>query len=224
MTSSSIVGPQSGCSSSDGTADPGTEYIAVTNAVGGIHESICAEDWVPVLEQLGLQAAGLRREYFLSEMPVPGTLEVWVVDDAYTYDGVDRELLSDGSSVLDHCDTAGCFIFDYVQERNSILMEEYVPSPLAEVNIRYELPVALSPSRAKTTCSPVRSTKAIENVAAFCGKPFRCPEPASAVRGSLAEQRAPSRRNGLVLRTERPEGPWRRARHRPGPPAARHLR
>jgi hypothetical protein len=72
-------------------------------------------------------------------MPVPGTLEVWVVDDAYTYDGVDRELLSDGSSVLDHCDTAGCFIFDYVQERNSILMEEYVPSPLAEVNIRYEL-------------------------------------------------------------------------------------
>jgi hypothetical protein len=139
VTFSSIVGPQSGCSSSTGDAEPGTEYIAVTNAVGGIHESICVDDWVPVLEDLGLQAAGLRREYFLSELPVPGTLEVWVVDESYVYDGVDQALLADGSSIASHCPSQGCFTYEYSEARNSILMEEYVPSPLAEINIRYDL-------------------------------------------------------------------------------------
>jgi hypothetical protein len=138
---SAIVGPQTGCA----TAEAGSEYIAVTNAIGGIHESICEEDWVPVLEDLGLQAAGLRREYFLSELPVPGTVDVWVRDGDYTYYGIDRLLLADGSTVADHCETTACFKFDYLPERNSILMEEYVPSPLAEINIQYELLGAFQP-------------------------------------------------------------------------------
>jgi hypothetical protein len=139
ITFSSIVGPQTGCTSSTGQAEPGTEYIAVTNAIGGIHESICEEDWVPVLEELGLQAAGLRREYFLSELPVPGSIELWVVDENFTYYGVDLALLADGSAVADHCPTTGCFVYEYQEARNSILMDQYVPSPLAEINIRYQL-------------------------------------------------------------------------------------
>ncbi len=127
VTFSSIVGPNSGCL----TAEPGTEYIAITNAVGGIHESICRQDWIPVLEDLGLQAAGLRREYFLSDLPVPGTVEVWVVDGGFVYTGLDR-------ARDEECESS-CFGYDYNPSRNSILMEEFVPSPLAQINIRYEL-------------------------------------------------------------------------------------
>lgn len=135
VTYSSIVGPVGGCA----TADPGTEYLAVTNAVGGIKESICEDDWVPVLEALGIQAAGLRREYFLSEMPVPGTLDVWVVDGDYVYDGVNAADLEGGADIVDLCEQDICFTYDYDQTRNSILMSDFVPGPLAEVNIRYEL-------------------------------------------------------------------------------------
>lgn len=144
---SSIVGPQGGCA----TADPGTEYIAVTNAVGGIHESICKSDWVPVLEQLGLQAAGLRREYFLSEIPVPGTIEVWVVDGNYEYNGLEESLVEDGEAFSEACqrvmesENAICFPFTYDASRNSILMEDFVPSPLAEINISYELLAGYQP-------------------------------------------------------------------------------
>lgn len=140
VTFSSIVGPTGGCP----TADAGVEYLAVTNAVGGIHESICAEDWVPVLEELGLQAAGLRREYFLSELPVPGTVEVWVIDGDFTYEGVDESLLT-GDNFDDVC-TSVCFSYKYEADRNSILMEEFVPSPLAEINIRYELLSGFQPT------------------------------------------------------------------------------
>lgn len=126
VTFSSIVGPRNGCT----TAEPGTDYLAITDAVGGIAYSICESDWQPVLEQLGLQAAGLKREYFLSEVPVADTLEVTVVDGEYTYDGA-----------LDACDpSTGCtFTFTYNPIRNSIFLTDFVPNPLADVEIRYTL-------------------------------------------------------------------------------------
>ena len=40
--------------------------IMSTNQIGGLHEPICQDDWIPLLEQLGLQAAGTT-EYFLSK-------------------------------------------------------------------------------------------------------------------------------------------------------------
>ncbi len=146
VTFSSIVGPAGGCA----TAEAGTDYIAVTNAVGGIHESICKNDWVPVLEQLGLQAAGLKREYFLSDLPVPGTIEVWVDeivnDQEYTYDGVNLDDVPEGSTPADECPSTFCFTFIYDGIRNSIVMQDYVPSPLATINIRYELLAGFQPT------------------------------------------------------------------------------
>lgn len=126
VTFSSIVGPRNGCV----TAVAGSDYIAVTEAVGGISYSICETDWTPVLEQLGLQATGLKREYFLSEVPIADTLEVTVVDGEYTYDGA-----------LDVCDpSTGCaFTFTYNPVRNSIFLTDFVPNPLADVEIRYTL-------------------------------------------------------------------------------------
>jgi hypothetical protein len=117
MTASSIVSPNPTC---PGAAEAGDEYVSVTNAVGGIFWSICNEDWGEVLEQLGIQASGLKREYFLSQLPVLGTIEVWVIENQVTYT-FDEEV-----------DWA------YNDLRNSITFNEYVPSALAEVYVEYD--------------------------------------------------------------------------------------
>lgn len=138
VTSSSIVGPAQGCSGNGGLADPGTEYIAVTQAVGGIFESICADDWDSVLEQLGLQASTYKKEYFLSEVPVADTVEVWVQEGDYIYEGINVANIPAGKTPADLCETA-CFTYEYKDKRNSILMLDFVPKELAEIHIRYEL-------------------------------------------------------------------------------------
>lgn len=116
VTFSSIVG----LSNNDcGTTMRGTGYLEVTQAVGGIAWSICTNDWADLLTELGLQAAGLKREFFLSLAPVEDSIEVSVDDpdfdnrDAWEYDPV----------------------------RNSIRFESYIPAPLSTVTITY-MPLA----------------------------------------------------------------------------------
>jgi hypothetical protein len=48
----SIVGPPGGCTGPGGSADTGDEYMAVTNAVGGVATSICSSDYSGVLDVL----------------------------------------------------------------------------------------------------------------------------------------------------------------------------
>lgn len=113
---SSIVGQApNGCA----TAEKGVGYLEVTDAVGGIKFSICEPDYSSVLDELGMQAAGLKREFFLSEVPVEDTIIVSVTTEGdedtfkaneWTYDGV----------------------------RNSVTFNSFVPDPLAIVNIIYE--------------------------------------------------------------------------------------
>ena len=119
VTFSSIVTPLNNCSPNG--VEPGAEYVETTNAVGGILWSICNTDWVGVLEQLGMQAAGLQREYFLSDLPVPGSIKVWVEDQGTVYE-FEPEI-------------------DYLYDpnRNSIIFVEFVPSSLAEVFIEYDV-------------------------------------------------------------------------------------
>ena len=117
ITASSIVSPNPVCPDA---AEPGDDYVSVTNSVGGIFWSICNDDWGDVLEQLGIQASGLRREYFLSQLPVPGTIEVWVVENGVTY------------TFEEEID----WIYD--ENRNSIMFNEYVPGALAEVFVEYD--------------------------------------------------------------------------------------
>lgn len=112
---SGIVGPERGCS----IADPCPEYLAQIRAIGGVEWDICQGNWPDALEELGMQAAGLRREFFLTEVPVEDTLEVWV-----TYDGSRRDF-SEGSD------------WTYNRVRNSILFLEYVPPSFANVHINY---------------------------------------------------------------------------------------
>jgi len=64
--------------------------------------------------------SGLKREYFLSQLPVPSTVEVRVIDGENTFQFFEDD-------------------WSYNNIRNSITFEEYVPDQLAEVEITYEL-------------------------------------------------------------------------------------
>lgn len=99
--------------------EAGYRYLGVTAHVGGISWSICDENWSQVLEQLGLQAAGLKREYFLSSLPVEDTITVQVIEDGTTY-------------VFENTD------WFYSTIRNSITFNEFVPGPLSTVKITYK--------------------------------------------------------------------------------------
>ena len=74
---SSIVGPLTGCPD---IGEPGTEYLSVTELVGGVFWPICTKDWTQVLDELGFVATGLTREFHLSRLPALGTLSVSVED------------------------------------------------------------------------------------------------------------------------------------------------
>lgn len=97
----------------------GAAYLAVTAAIGGVEAGIHDDDWSGVLEALGMQAAGLRQEYFLSRLPAPETLSV-VVEEA---EGV--------RLVFDPAD------WRYDEGRNSVTFLEYVPGSLATVELTY---------------------------------------------------------------------------------------
>ncbi len=121
---SSIVNPPTGCPGTS-SLDIGTEYLQVTRAVGGVEWPICSPDWDQALEELGLRAAGLRREFFLSEVPVQDSLAVWIEDGTERrdyYAGVD---------------------YTYNRQRNSVLFATIIPDPLTEVFIEYQVLAAL---------------------------------------------------------------------------------
>jgi hypothetical protein len=113
---SSIVGPLAGCPD---IGAPGTEYTSVTAAVGGVTWPICSDDWTEVLDELGFVATGLSREFFLSQLPVPDTIEVHVDDE-----GTVREFFEGAD-------------WEYSPIRNSIQFHEFVPDPLSVVEIEY---------------------------------------------------------------------------------------
>ncbi len=97
----------------------GKHYIEYTEEIGGILQDIGADDWVGVLDRLGIQAAGLKKEYFLSALPVPETLSVQVeLTDGTVLPMPPRE-------------------WTYDESRNSIRFEEYVPDPLSTVRVDY---------------------------------------------------------------------------------------
>lgn len=66
--------PPSGC----GANPPGIRYYEVAEMSGGIVGSICDSSFDTALDQLGLQAIGLKRKFFLSQPADPTTLQVEV--------------------------------------------------------------------------------------------------------------------------------------------------
>lgn len=115
---SSVVGLGNGCP----TAERGTGYLEVTGNVGGIEWDICSTDYASLLDQLGLQAAGLKNEFFLSLVPVESSIAVSVTDPE--------------GGVTDY--SAGSD-WTYSQSRNSVSFSSVFPDPLSVVNITYDV-------------------------------------------------------------------------------------
>lgn len=127
-----------------GIIDPayGTKYKTISLSIGGIIWDIDSGDWELVLDQLGVQAAGLKREYFLSHLPVAGTIQV-SVDDAETGANLkfDEGYLDPVTGEL--TDTTGDGYPDgdwtYNPDRNSITFVQFIPTALSTVIIDYTL-------------------------------------------------------------------------------------
>ena len=122
MVSFSSIVWQQQCGNGPWGETVGTRYLSVTNSVGGIDWPICNGNWDSVLTELGMQAAGLRREFYLSSVPVVDSIEVVVQDDS---------------------GNAQSFVMDvdytYERARNSIRFDSFVPEPLDEVLISDEI-------------------------------------------------------------------------------------
>jgi hypothetical protein len=57
------------CQSDNGVAFYGERYLVAANETGGLAESICDEDFTPIVSRLGLTLSGLSQEFELSETP-----------------------------------------------------------------------------------------------------------------------------------------------------------
>jgi len=133
---SAIVGDRpNGCSGDGGTASSGAKYLQVVDAIGGIGFSICDGNWDAVLTELGLQTASLQSEFFLSEVPVPGSIEVLVKFEH------DPERAPGELTVYEFLENPENprFKFTYDAKRNSIVLDNYVPPAMADVDITYDI-------------------------------------------------------------------------------------
>ncbi|MCB9670608.1 MAG: hypothetical protein H6734_14105 [Alphaproteobacteria bacterium] len=110
----------------------GTKYLNLAQATGGQTFNICALDWAPMLDSLGLATSGLRMEYFLSSLPVVDTIEVVVKNpEGITFQFV--ECMA-GEEIEDEtCEVV------YNPARNSIVFLDAEPEPYSEVTVTYNL-------------------------------------------------------------------------------------
>ena len=107
----------------------GRDYVAITRAIGGIAWDIQDENWITLLNSLGAQSAGLKVEYFLTQVPVPGTLVVGVTEgDTQNYLEFE-EVPFDGEEIG----------YVYSETRNSVTFVAYMPPAGSSVDLRYEL-------------------------------------------------------------------------------------
>lgn len=79
---SAIVGPPNdetgagGCQSENGLAEAGDRYVNLASETGGLWGSICDPSFATTLETLGGAAVGLKRKFFLANVPDPETLAI----------------------------------------------------------------------------------------------------------------------------------------------------
>jgi hypothetical protein len=110
----------------------GTAYQSVTDAVGGVTWDITSANWPGLLDALGIQVSGLKQEFFLSALPVPGTILVTVITANGIVQPFDEAQFDDYGDLM----SGG---WTYSSARNSVSFIEYVPDALSVVELTYEL-------------------------------------------------------------------------------------
>lgn len=125
ITFSAVVSTDSSC-----PEEPGLDYVDVAENFSGVIASICDTDWDGVVSDLGLAAAGLQREFFLSEIPVADSITARVVSP----EGTEQEL-SVGAGL------------EYITARNSVYFTDSIPPALSEVFVTYEIRATVQDTR-----------------------------------------------------------------------------
>lgn len=119
-----------------GTA--GTEYVRYANQTNGITFNLCQSNWAPMLDELGLQTAGLKREYFLSKIPVTSPWSLTVKVHTVAESGQNVTLQFPSCLVGEEEEDEACRV-TYNPGRNSIVFLDYVPDPFSEVVVNYNI-------------------------------------------------------------------------------------
>ena len=114
------------CSSANGQADWGRRYLSAVEQTEGLVDSICDDDFSPIVNELGLTLSGLEAEFALSRVPVLSTLKVSIYNDA-SEESKDRDLTLDTD-------------FTYIEESNTIRFEyDQVPKPQQYILAEYKV-------------------------------------------------------------------------------------
>jgi hypothetical protein len=100
--------------------------VEATDKIGGAAHPHQQMPWANVLEEIGLKAQGLRREYFLSRQPVEGTIALTVV--------VGNAELRD---FTEGAEEAGGD-WTYNAARNSVQFNTYEPPTDSQILIDYD--------------------------------------------------------------------------------------
>jgi len=142
VSMSAIVGQSpGGCTG----AEAGLRYLEVQERTGGLFHSICSEDYGPVVDELGVKAAGLRRKFYLSEIPQEDTLHV------LNYGLDDPECQAQDDCAEDRTCAAGhrCAavleeasgeqgVWTYEQGDNSIFfLHDFLPAAGSQIEVAY---------------------------------------------------------------------------------------
>jgi hypothetical protein len=133
MNISAVVGDRApdvdgepSCSSDNGVAAWGRRYLKAVDETEGLVDSICDDDFSPIVNELGLTLSGLEAEFALSGIPSLSTLKVSIYDDA-TVESKVKDLTIDVD-------------YTYVEETNSIRFEyEQVPKPEQYILVQYKV-------------------------------------------------------------------------------------
>jgi hypothetical protein len=120
---SSIVGPIGSCSTA---AEEGTDYIAVTAAVGGVLWSICSSDYSVALEQVVDEAVEISGVFYLSQTPVQRTIIVTVTEAAGTVVELDTTMYVYNAGL----NAVGIYNEMYALSDDSVVEISYTPLPI----------------------------------------------------------------------------------------------
>jgi hypothetical protein len=102
------------------------QNVEATDLIGGAAHPIQQKPWENVLEEIGLKAQGLRREYFLSRQPVEGTVALTVVvGNAELRDFTEGTIEAGGD-------------WTYNAARNSVQFNTYEPPTDSQILIDYD--------------------------------------------------------------------------------------
>lgn len=133
MNVSAVVGSdppefagEASCVSANGAAVYGHRYVDAVAKTGGLVDSICDDDFSPLVSQLGLTLSGLQAEFELSRYPVLESLKVAI------YSSPDNDSKLRDLTLDTH--------YTYVEERNSLRFEfDQVPESEQYIVAEYKV-------------------------------------------------------------------------------------